>query len=165
MFNIQSYQFMNETHETLKFKIKEQDETTRLLKTQDVDKTLIDTELESNIISIVKKHGAVTIDTPVFEPKEILSGKYSEDGKLIFDLKDQGEELCSLQPQYQNFKRYQIAKVYRRDQPAMTKCHMQESLPSNTLSSSSKCQLLRLQFYLHYSLDLKPKLGSYVRKN
>ncbi|CAJ0894987.1 14551_t:CDS:2 [Entrophospora sp. SA101] len=135
----------------------------------------------------------VTIDTPVFEPKEILSGKYSEDGKLIFDLKDQGEELCSLQPQYQNFKRYQIAKVYRRDQPAMTKCHMQkkffllpksittksessskiplkpiiseESLPSNTLSSSSKCQLLRLQFYLHYSLDLKPKLGSYVRKN
>ncbi|CAJ0832886.1 6270_t:CDS:2 [Entrophospora sp. SA101] len=37
---------MNETQETLKFKIKEQGEKIRLLKTQDVDKTLIDTELE-----------------------------------------------------------------------------------------------------------------------
>lgn len=28
--------------------------------------------------------------------------------------------------QYQNIKRYQIAKVYRRDQPAMTKGRMRE---------------------------------------
>ncbi|CAJ0903378.1 4818_t:CDS:10 [Entrophospora sp. SA101] len=180
---------MNETQETLKFKIKEQGEKIRLLKTQDVDKTLIDTELEvlsdlknqlsslagessknknkhaftlktpkgtrdynekemsirdkifSTIISTFKKHGAVTIDTPVFELKEILSGKYGEDSKLIFDLEDQGGELCSLRydltvpfarflaingSQYQNFKRYQIAKVYRRDQPAMTKGRMRE---------------------------------------
>ena len=41
-------------------------------------------------------HGGVTIDTPVFELKEILSGKYGEDSKLIYDLQDQGGELCSL---------------------------------------------------------------------
>ncbi|KAH0562542.1 Cytoplasmic and mitochondrial histidine tRNA synthetase [Trichoglossum hirsutum] len=79
-------------------------------------------------------------DRPVFELKEILSGKYGEDSKLIYDLADQGGELCSLRydltvpfarwlamnPSVQNIKRYHIAKVYRRDQPAMTKGRMRE---------------------------------------
>ncbi|RCH80705.1 Cytoplasmic and mitochondrial histidine tRNA synthetase [Rhizopus azygosporus] len=95
----------------------------------------------STITQVFKKHGAVTIDTPVFELKEILSGKYGEDSKLIYDLADQGGEECSLRydltvpfarflamngKEYQNFKRYHIAKVYRRDQPAMTKGRMRE---------------------------------------
>ncbi|CAG8557058.1 3388_t:CDS:10 [Ambispora gerdemannii] len=95
----------------------------------------------NTITGVFKKHGAVTIDTPVFELKEILAGKYGEDGKLIFDLDDQGGEKCSLRydltvpfarflamngTQYQNIKRYHIAKVYRRDQPAMTKGRMRE---------------------------------------
>ncbi|KAH0544511.1 Cytoplasmic and mitochondrial histidine tRNA synthetase [Glutinoglossum americanum] len=77
---------------------------------------------------------------PVFELKEILSGKYGEDSKLIYDLADQGGELCSLRydltvpfarwlamnPSIQSIKRYHIAKVYRRDQPAMTKGRMRE---------------------------------------
>lgn len=42
------------------------------------------------------KYGGSTIDTPVFELKEILAGKYGEDSKLIYDLQDQGGELCSL---------------------------------------------------------------------
>lgn len=68
----------------------------------------------STITEVFKRHGAVTIDTcvlilvfptktlsnlsfsPVFEPKEILAGKYGEDSKLIYDLADQGGELCSL---------------------------------------------------------------------
>ncbi|XDT05775.1 Aminoacyl-transfer RNA synthetases class-II family profile [Nakaseomyces glabratus] len=58
-----------------------------------------------------------------------------EDSKLIYDLKDQGGELCSLTVPFarfvamnniQNIKRYHIAKVYRRDQPAMTKGRMRE---------------------------------------
>ncbi|KAG0044215.1 Cytoplasmic and mitochondrial histidine tRNA synthetase [Gryganskiella cystojenkinii] len=95
----------------------------------------------STIISVFKKHGGITIDTPVFELKEILSGKYGEDSKLIYDLEDQGGEKCSLRydltvpfarflamngKEYQNIKRYHIAKVYRRDQPAMTKGRMRE---------------------------------------
>ena len=39
---------------------------------------------------VFKLHGAVSIDTPVFELKETLTGKYGEDSKLIYDLKDQG---------------------------------------------------------------------------
>jgi histidyl-tRNA synthetase len=48
------------------------------------------------ITDVFELHGGVTIDTPVFELKEILSGKYGEDSKLIYDLQDQGGELCSL---------------------------------------------------------------------
>ena len=48
------------------------------------------------IVDVFKCHGAVTIDTPVFELKEVLTGKYGEDSKLIYDLKDQGGEILSL---------------------------------------------------------------------
>ena len=78
--------------------------------------------------------------SPAFELKEILAGKYGEDSKLIYDLQDQGGEICSLRydltvpfarwlamnSSVQNIKRYHIAKVYRRDQPAMTKGRMRE---------------------------------------
>ncbi|KZF26011.1 histidyl-tRNA synthetase, class IIa [Xylona heveae TC161] len=94
----------------------------------------------SSITDVFKRHGAVTLDTPVFELREILAGKYGEDSKLIYDLADQGGEICSLRydltvpfarwlamnPSVQNIKRYHIAKVYRRDQPAMTKGRMRE---------------------------------------
>ena len=48
------------------------------------------------IVDCFKRHGAETIDTPVFELKETLTGKYGEDSKLIYDLKDQGGEMLSL---------------------------------------------------------------------
>ncbi|PKI82321.1 histidine--tRNA ligase [Malassezia vespertilionis] len=95
----------------------------------------------STIERVFNTHGAVTIDTPVFELKEILSGKYGEDSKLIYDLQDQGGELCSLRydltvpfarfvamnpTEYGSMKRYHIAKVYRRDQPAMSKGRFRE---------------------------------------
>lgn len=41
------------------------------------------------ITSVFKRHGAVAIDTPVFELRETLMGKYGEDSKLIYDLADQ----------------------------------------------------------------------------
>ena len=42
-----------------------------------------------NIIKgVFKRHGASEIDTPVFELKETLMGKYGEESKLIYDLED-----------------------------------------------------------------------------
>ena len=93
-----------------------------------------------NIISSVfRRHGAVEIDTPVFELKETLTGKYGEDSKLIYDLQDQGGELLALRydltvpfarylamKNVQNIKRFHIAKVYRRDNPAMNKGRFRE---------------------------------------
>jgi histidyl-tRNA synthetase len=35
-------------------------------------------------------------NSPVFELRETLTGKYGEDSKLIYDLADQGGEICSL---------------------------------------------------------------------
>ncbi|KAM0932786.1 putative histidine--tRNA ligase [Dioscorea sansibarensis] len=85
----------------------------------------------SVIVGVFKKHGAVALDTPVFELRETLMGKYGEDSKLIYDLADQGGELCSLRydltvpfarylamNNISALKRYQIAKVYRRDNPS-----------------------------------------------
>ena len=46
--------------------------------------------------AVFKRHGAVAIDTPVFELRETLMGKYGEDSKLIYDLADQGGEMLSL---------------------------------------------------------------------
>lgn len=43
----------------------------------------------SIITSVFKMHGAVGLDTPVFELRETLMGKYGEDSKLIYDLADQ----------------------------------------------------------------------------
>jgi len=86
-----------------------------------------------------KRHGAVTIETPIFELKETLTGKYGEDSKLIYDLQDQGGELCSLRydltvpfaryvamNRVKQIKRYQIGRVYRRDNPIMTKGRYRE---------------------------------------
>lgn len=91
------------------------------------------------IIAVFQKHGAETIDTPVFELKEVLTGKYGEDSKLIYDLKDQGGEILSLRydltvplarylamNKVSNIKRYHIAKVYRRDNPSITRGRYRE---------------------------------------
>jgi histidyl-tRNA synthetase len=91
------------------------------------------------ITDIYKKHGAVQIDTPVFELKETLLGKYGEDSKLIYDLQDQGGELLSLRydltvpfaryiatNNMSSIKRFHIAKVYRRDSPQMSRGRFRE---------------------------------------
>ena len=40
--------------------------------------------------SVFERHGAVEIDTPVFELRSTLMGKYGEEGgKLVYDLADQ----------------------------------------------------------------------------
>lgn len=48
------------------------------------------------ISAVFRGHGAVSIQTPVFELRETLMGKYGEDSKLIYDLQDQGGEILSL---------------------------------------------------------------------
>lgn len=43
----------------------------------------------ATITDVFKRHGAMALDTPAFELKETLTGKYGEDSKLIYDLADQ----------------------------------------------------------------------------
>jgi histidyl-tRNA synthetase len=86
-------------------------------------------------------YGGSCLDTPVFERKDILAGKYGEDAKLIFDLMDQGGEQLALRYDHTvplarylamggatntHSKLWQVGKVYRRDNPVMSKGRMRE---------------------------------------
>ncbi|KAG6719500.1 hypothetical protein I3842_03G009000 [Carya illinoinensis] len=108
--------------------IVESNESRRLPK---LPKMTIRKKAFSIIEEVFERHGATALDTPAFELRETLMGKYGEDSKLIYDLADQGGELCSLRYDLTvpfarfvamngltSFKRYQIAKVYRRDNPS-----------------------------------------------
>jgi histidyl-tRNA synthetase len=102
--------------------------------------TLIRDRIFTTITNVFRRHGGTALDTPVFELRDILAGKYGEDSKLIYDLQDQGGEICSLRydltvpfarwlamnADVRSIKRYHIAKVYRRDQPAIAKGRMRE---------------------------------------
>jgi histidyl-tRNA synthetase len=87
------------------------------------------------ITSVFKSHGAVTISTPIMELKSLLTGRYGEDEKLIYDMADQGSG-TSLSLRYDltvpfaryvamnsitKIKRYQIGEVYRRDNPVISR--------------------------------------------
>ncbi|NXY78194.1 SYHC protein, partial [Glareola pratincola] len=91
------------------------------------------------VVACFKRHGAAAIDTPVLELREMLTGKYGEEAKLIYELQDQGGELLALRydltvpfarylamNKITNMKRYHVAKVYRRDNPATTRGRYRE---------------------------------------
>uniref|UniRef100_A0A8V0YFM8 histidine--tRNA ligase n=1 Tax=Gallus gallus TaxID=9031 RepID=A0A8V0YFM8_CHICK len=95
--------------------------------------------LFGTVVACFKRHGAAAIDTPVLELRETLMEKYGDNSKLIYELQDQGGELLALRydltvpfarylamNKITNIKRYHIAKVYRRDNPAMTRGRYRE---------------------------------------
>merc|ERR1712004_966776 len=103
------------------------------------DQMAVREKVINRIVNVFKCHGAETIDTPVFELKEVLTGKYGEDSKLIYDLADQGGEILALRydltvpfarycamNKVSNIKRYHIAKVYRRDNPSIQRGRLRE---------------------------------------
>jgi histidyl-tRNA synthetase len=58
---------------------------------------LIKEKALAKIKEVFKRHGAQEIDTPVFERREILIGRYGrEASKLVYDLADSGGESLSL---------------------------------------------------------------------
>ncbi|PFH36063.1 putative histidyl-tRNA synthetase (HisRS) [Besnoitia besnoiti] len=91
------------------------------------------------IRDVFRRHGGVEIDTPVFELRETLLGKYGENQKLVYDLKDQGGEQLSLRydltvpfaryvasHDVEKIRRFHIGKVYRRDEPQMNRGRFRE---------------------------------------
>jgi histidyl-tRNA synthetase len=69
----------------------------------------------------------------------VLTGKYGEDSKLIYDLADQGGEILAIRydltvpfarycamNKISNIKRYHMAKVYRRDNPSILRGRLRE---------------------------------------
>ncbi len=87
----------------------------------------------SKIQSVFERFGFLPLSTPVLEYKDILMGKYGEDEKLIYNFVDKGDREVAMRydltvplaryvAQNQGqlilpFKRYQIAPVWRADNP------------------------------------------------
>lgn len=87
----------------------------------------------SKIQTVFERFGFLPLSTPVLEYKEILMGKYGDDEKLVYSFKDNGDRdvamrydltvpLARYVAQNQGqlalpFKRYQIAPVWRADNP------------------------------------------------
>lgn len=90
-------------------------------------------EMFSKIQGVFERFGFLPLSTPVLEYKEILMGKYGDDEKLVYSFKDNGDRdvamrydltvpLARYVAQNQGqltlpFKRYQIAPVWRADNP------------------------------------------------
>ncbi|KAL7672031.1 hypothetical protein ACOME3_006929, partial [Neoechinorhynchus agilis] len=96
-----------------------------------------------NIIECVRDcclaHDAEEIDTPCFELRDVLSNKYGEEQKLIYNLEDFEGELLSLRydltvpfarylasSRVLFMRRFQVGKVFRRDNPKMTRGRLRE---------------------------------------
>ncbi|KAK9092298.1 hypothetical protein Syun_027209 [Stephania yunnanensis] len=88
--NVELDEFLKQVKE-----IVESNETRRLPKipkgTRDFSKEqmAIREKAFSIITQVFKRHGGSALDTPAFELRETLMGKYGEDSKLIYDLADQ----------------------------------------------------------------------------
>ncbi|EUD69474.1 histidyl-tRNA synthetase [Plasmodium inui San Antonio 1] len=139
-------------------------------------------QLRNIFFDFVKKkfllHGAVEIDTPIFELKETLTDKYGEDSKLIFDLKDQGGESLSLRydltvPLYRfvntnnlnSLKRFHIGKVYRRDEPSMNRGRFREFYQCD-FDIVGKYDIVRTDFHILFIFwdilnNLKKVIGNF----
>lgn len=103
---------------------------------------------ESKIIEKIKKifeqHAGVPISTPMFELRNILTNKYGDDSKLIFNLEDQGGDICSLRydltvpfsrylcmNRTQKIRKYQIGNVFRRDNPSFKTGRLREFIQAD----------------------------------
>ncbi len=90
-------------------------------------------QMFTKIQSVFERFGFLPLSTPVLEYKDILMGKYGDDEKLVYSFKDNGDRdvamrydltvpLARYVAQNQGqltfpFKRYQIAPVWRADNP------------------------------------------------
>jgi len=93
-----------------------------------------------SIKKIFIKYGGKPVDTPIFECQDLVQNIYGEEfNKLVYKLDDQGGQKLILRydltmpfARYMgsnglsSFKRYQIGKVYRRDQPIMNRGRFRE---------------------------------------
>lgn len=125
------------------------------------------------ITECFERHGAHPLDTPVCERREILTGKYGEEAKLIYNLEDQGGEALSLrydltvpfarylgQNKILAMTRYHIAKVYRRDNPSIVKgrfrefyqCDVDFAGKYDTMMADSECLQILCEILMNVEL-------------
>ena len=136
------------------------------------------------IRGVFESYGFEPLETPALEFKEILTGKYGEEEKLIYDFKTRGGDEVALRydqtvplarviAQYQNvlplpFKRYQIQNVWRGEntQKGRYREFLQcdaDIVDSPSLVADAEIIKLVLSIYEALGLDVKIKIND--RKN
>lgn len=151
---------------------------------------LLREQMINDMISVFKRYNAVPLETPVFELKENLMKKYGDDTKLVYELKapledasqkdaSQKESLCLrydltvplarylVQNGVVKIRRYQIAKVYRRDLPNPSRGRYREfyqadiDLIGEPETMIPEAQLLRIgaDVLQKYQIDFKIKFN------
>ncbi len=149
------------------------------------DYTPQEMKLRKKIISIIEeifiKHGAVTIQTPLLERREVLLGKYGEEGeKLLFDLVD--EDRSALSCKYDQtvplarfiakrgflpLKRYCIDRVFRRETHSNAKgrkrefyqCDFDVVEPNEDSLSDSECIYILREIFAALNIPMKLKIN------
>ncbi len=109
---------------------------------------LVREQMITDLTAIFKRYNATPLETPIFELKDYLMKKYGDDTKLVYELgqsitdnldeTDSKESLCLrydltvplarylVQHNVVKMRRYQIAKVYRRDKPNISQGRYRE---------------------------------------
>lgn len=84
---------------------------------------------------IFEHNGGIPLETPIFENRNVLMNKYEEEGenKLVYNIEDNGEPITMRYDHtiplirfvkengIKKLRRYSIGKVYRRDNPQLSK--------------------------------------------
>lgn len=135
--------------------------------------TLTTESIISKTRKIFEIHDGVPITTPTFELREILMNKYGDDTKLIYDLEDQGGDICSLRydltvpfsrylcsNNIRKMRRYQIANVFRRDNPSIKTGRRREFIQAdfdicgNSLPMVYDAEILKMIYDILRSFEL-----------
>lgn len=130
------------------------------------------------ITRIFKIHNGTPINTPTFELRELLLNKYGEDAKLIYNLEDQGGDICSLRydltvpfsrylsvNRISKMRRYQIGNVFRRDSPSFRTGRLREFIQADfdicgeNLPMVHDSEILKIIYDVLKELDLKDENG------
>ncbi|KAK5993510.1 Histidyl-tRNA synthetase [Cladobotryum mycophilum] len=72
------------------------------------------------------RYGGIPLDTPVFELRDVLADQGGELCSLRYDLTVPFARWLAMHSNVKQIKRYQIAEVYRRDQPAISRGRLRE---------------------------------------
>ncbi|KAM0681145.1 hypothetical protein GINT2_000930 [Glugoides intestinalis] len=130
-------------------------------------------EIVKRVENIYKMHNGLPITTPTFELRGILTNKYGDDSKLIYNLEDQGGDICSLRydltvpftrylctNRIQKMRRYQIANVFRRDNPSFKTGRLREFIQADfdicgsNLTMVNDAEILKMVYDILVSFEL-----------
>lgn len=136
----------------------------------------VQNKVVEKITKIFKIHNGQPVNTPTFELRDLLLNKYGEDTKLIYNLENQGGDVCSLRydltvpfsrylavNKISRLRRYQIGNVFRRDNPSFKTGRLREftqadfDICGEGLPMVHDAEILKMAYDIVKSLDARKR--------